>query len=176
MFDRMTNKTRFYAVLFGFLLVMLIVYRLNIKKTIFMIHQYHEIKSTINQGVSNSQRLLNLQNHLREINLLLGSNISGNDLHEKIIDKIVEQSNEGLKIWEFPKSQIFANESMEIYTYKLTLTGDFKSIVKFVNELEAKEKLSRIRSVNFEMKKIRETNSVKLYAEIFLQNITVAKE
>jgi hypothetical protein len=177
MFNRFTYKTKFYGTVAIFMLMLLVIFRLNIKKTAILRREYITVKTNIQSGKDTPERLIILQDKLSGLNSMLGSTISHTDLHEKIIKSVLNNPNADLiKIWEFPKNSIYSDGNMDIFTNQLILNGDFKSLVKYLYLLETKEKLSRVRSASFKMKKMRGTINEKLYVEILLQNIEIAQK
>ncbi len=177
MFNQLTYKTKFYGTLAVFMLMLIVIYKLNIKKTVALRHEYLTVQTDIQSGKDAPRRLIILENKLTELNSMLGSTISHTDLHEKIIKSILGDPNTDMvKIWEFPKSSIYSDGNMNIYTNQLTLNSDFKSLINYLYLLETKEKVSRVRSACFKLKKMRGTMNEKLYAEILLQNIEIAQK
>ncbi len=174
MFERLSYKRKFILVIAGGIVMFFLVFKLNIKKTIVAGKEWRKLKNQTTNIADINGRNNQLENRLLELNDLLGSSLSPANLRASVLTSVVELTP-GVKIdlYEIPKVYTYYDGDMEVYTNKIVLKGDFKSLLKYLYLLETKEKISRIRSVNFIYTKQRGTQYESMYAEFYLQNIKI---
>ena len=174
MIENLSYKRKFFLLLVVGIIFLVLVFKLNISKTIALGRQWKTLEHQLVQISDIRGKEQQLKSKLERLNNLLGSAVSPGDLRERVLSSVVNQApGKNIDLYEIPKVYTYTDGDMKIYTNKIVLKGSFKSLLEYIYILETKVKLSRIRSVNFIRTKQRGTKYESMYVEIYLQNIEI---
>lgn len=173
MLESLTYKKKNQLLIVIAIFLGLLIYFVSIKRTISAFKDYSK-NIKLYETASNSPVLLKqLHSEVDDINAKLrAQNSVGEQYSEKLIELITnycQSTNSILK--EFPKTEIAQKDDLVIETNKFTLAGDYITLLKFVYLLEQKNRLGKIVSVNYSIKKDYKSNGKILTVTIYLQNI-----
>ena len=167
------NKLLMIAVLFLFVLI----YSFGIKKTVNTILEYKKISENYEQ-VQNAPKLLNdLQSKLNKINKSVDfkreNSLSSEQNILELVTKICQDSK--MTLMQFPKTNKTQKGDFLVETNQFVVEGSFANLVLLVYQIEQKNKVGRVASIQYELKKNNETKKQYLIATIFIQNIKNVK-
>lgn len=157
----------------GILLTALLVYSLGIKKTMNAYMAYSDAKKKMELAANAPEKAAQLENKLSEMNAKMGDQgTKEQNTTEALLSLITNycQNNHAV-LREFPQTTMTEAEDMSIETNRFTIGGDFATLVNLAYILEQKNKLGKVASVNYQLKKDFKTKEMMLTASIFLQNI-----
>lgn len=168
----MTNKTKNIVLLSGFVVALLLCYKLAISKTLALKTNYNELNHQELLFKNTPRQLSLLKQKQRYYDSILtkyqrnGSSVQNNLL--KTITSFAKSNN--LKVIEFLEPHIYNQDDHNIKTYLFTLEGNFNAILKLTYKLEQQTKFGEIISINFEKKKNFRTGKYFLQASILLKS------
>ena len=114
-----------------------------------------------------------LQKELQQMDVKIGNhNTREQNTAEALLGLITGycQNNHAV-LREFPETTVAEEGNMLIETNQFVVGGDFFTLINLVYTLEQKNKLSKVASVNYQLKKDFKTKEMLLTATVFLQNI-----
>jgi hypothetical protein len=154
-------------------LVLFFVYEMAIKETINMYNTYSEGEKKIALAASAPMLAAQLEKKLMQIDIKLGNE---NKKKQNTADALLElttnycQNNHAV-LREFPKTTIIEQGDMTIETNQFIVEGDFVTLINLVYILEQKNKLGKVASVKYQLKKDFKTKEMVLTAAIYVQNV-----
>lgn len=157
----------------GVILMVLLVYSLGIKKTMNAYMEYSDAKKKMELAANAPEMAAQLEKKLSEMNAKMGDqNTKEQNTTEALLSLIANycQNNHAV-LREFPQTTMAEAENMSIETNRFTIGGDFSTLVNLAYILEQKNKLGKVASVNYQLKKDFKTKEMLLTATVFLQNI-----
>jgi len=168
---KLTKKNKY--LIFGFIAMLVISYKLALENTIVAKMRYSEnvekqasISNLPKQLSMLSQKEQFLDKQLQELNL---EDTSMQSSLLKFLNKQVRQYK--VKVIDFNSPHIITTENEEIATYIFNLEGGYTNILKTLNSLENNGSFGSITHVGFEKKKNYRTKRTYLQAEVFLEQI-----
>ena len=168
----MTNKTKNILLIVGFLLALVLCYKLAISKTISLKKEFNSLalEETLFENAPKQVSLLKQKQKYYDAILdkyqLNGSSLQNNLL--KTINTYADSTN--LKVVNFLEPHIIKKNDLKINTYQFTLEGDFNAILKLIHKLEQKTKFGEIINLHFEKKKNFRTGKSYLQAYLLLKS------
>jgi hypothetical protein len=169
---KFTERHIRYAILAGFFVMLLVSYKVAIKSTITTYSDYKELKEKSRVAEDLPIRIAELQEKLNDLNQTYFDAVKIIDnTHELFLDKLGQfASANRTTITEYPKEHIYETSSVLIETHSAILTGRFINLLKVLYQLEVKERIGRIVSVEFFTETNRRTKVSSLYMRLYIQN------
>ena len=149
------------------------VYELAIKETINMYSTYSDAEKKITLAASAPMLASQLEKKLSQIELKLGNeNIKKQNTADALLELTTNycQNNHAV-LREFPKTTITDQGDMTIETNQFVIEGNFSTLINLVYILEQKNKLGKVASVKYQLKKDFKTKEMALTAAIYVQNV-----
>ena len=168
----MTQKTKNILLVVGFILVLVLSYRLAISKTLALKGEYNILKKEVVLFKNTPKQLSLLKQKQKYYDSLLnkfqikGSSIQNNLL--KTINTYADSSK--LKVVSFLEPHVFVNNSLTMKTHQFTVQGDYNTILKLIHLLEQQTKFGEIINLYFEKKKNFKTGKYYLQAHVLLKS------
>jgi len=177
MFENRTYKTKNKLLLLIAVLALLLVYLFGLKKTINAIVEYKRISENYEQAQNAPRLLLELQKKLNKINKSVDFSKENTLTAEQNILELVTKICQEYKmtLMQFPKTNKTQKGDFLIETNQFVVEGTFANLIKLVFQIEQKNKVGRVASIHYELKKNMETKKHYLVATIFIQNIKNVK-
>lgn len=165
----MTYKQKYQLLLVGILAFTFIAYWLAFGKTWAA---YSKTK-TLQQQLSNAdqawKQIQTYQQQLKELEAEQNNqNFSQNTLFQKVTNFCHDKK---LAIREMPESKVYKQQDIKILHNPIKVEGSYIPIVQLLYELEQKQKLGKVVSVEFNLGKNLQNRKKELVASIYLQNI-----
>lgn len=153
--------------------VIYFVYSLAIQKTIVAHNEYTAAKSQMELAANAPKAVSQLEKQLHLIDLKIGDqNADQQNTVQALLEVITNYCQKNHVILrEFPETTAAKQGELLIETNFFVVEGTFASLINLVYVLEQKEKLGKIASVNYQLKKDLESKEMALTAAIYLQNI-----
>jgi len=172
----LTYKKKNLLLAVGMVLAVFIVYSFGIKKTVDAYTVYSDAKNKMELAANAPKMAFQLEKELIEMDKKIGShNISEQNTSEALLGLITNycQNNHAV-LREFPKTTVAEEGDMLIETNQFMIGGNFSTLINLVYILEQKNKLGKVASVCYQLKKDFKTKEMQLTATVFLQNIKKA--
>jgi hypothetical protein len=172
-FKNIPPRTKFKLLLWSLPIVVFILYKLGISKTVNEIHLYKTLNANLQKsGQTNDEekrQQLNNRQLLEKYKVyILDTTRSENNLFTTISDF---SNTEGVKLMEYEISGMDTASGSKIITRKVTLRGKYKEMVKLIHLLETKNQAGRISSVAFKSSRDQKTDSIYLDCSLYIQNL-----
>jgi hypothetical protein len=131
---------------------------------------------TLNTFIENNNTLSEIENLEASMTDVSGrtpeiSTVSHDYISNGLIVNYIKNSDNDIVIDKFIPSKIDLGNGLFLHTAQITVYSDYISIVKAINNLEQTANQCSIVSVHFQSEKNRQTNNVKLKANIIIQQI-----
>lgn len=173
MFENLTYKKKNILLAIIAVLLVFAVYSLGISKTIKAYHAYSESENKMKMAENAPAMAVQLEKELIRMDEKLGNqNTAGQNTAESLLNLITAycQSNHAV-LREFPRTSIASQSDMIIETNQFVVGGSFATLLKLVYILEQKNKVGKVASVKYQLKKDFKTKEMLLTASVFIQNI-----
>lgn len=154
-----------------------LIYVLAVADTVELIQYNIRVKKQV-QNLSNApQKIDMLQEQLQILERDLGGIDEDYIQHQDLLLEKVSHFcyKHYLALREFPHYQKEIDNSFEIYTTRIEVTGSFHNILKLTYYLEQEIQAGRVSSLLIEKRKDRKTRRIVLTGIIYLQNIRKQK-
>lgn len=173
MFKNLTYKKKNILLMIVAVLALYLIYVLGIKKTFVAYSEYIKAQSQIELAANAPIMAAQLEKQLLQIDSKIGKqNMNGQNTGQALLELITNycQKNHALLL-EFPETIDTKQGNLLIETNVIVVEGNFSSLINLVYLLEQKNKLGKIASVRYQLKKDIKTKEMALKAAIYLQNI-----
>jgi len=170
---KLSNKHKFYLLIAGIILILILAYNMAISKTIELEQSCNVIETNLNAAGYAPEKIALLRKKLANIESLYGSDFEDLDkLQEKLLQHVSYSCKKyQLVLIELPDVHEFKHTDYIIKTFKIVVEGNYTDILKFIYDLEFKPALGKLASIKFYTHTNFRKNSKRLYAQIIIQNI-----
>lgn len=172
MLKNKTYKKKLQVMLGGSALFLLLCYFVSINKTVSMIVESNKMEDLLNSVADAPNKINKIKARLLQIeNSVIKSDNENNNFQENLLEKVSKycQVNK-IILREFPQAHKYNQQNYNIETYTIAVEGPFVKLLKLVFALETTN-AGKMISVKFESKLDYKTNTNRLTATIFIQNI-----
>ena len=173
MLKNLTYKKKNKLIIIVAVLALYLIYAFAIKKTMASHSEYTKAESQIELAVSAPLMAAQLEKQLLQMDSKIGKqNKNGQNTEQALLELITNycQNNHSV-LREFPETTVAQQGNLFIETNLFVVEGDFSSLINLVYLLEQKNKLGKIASVRYQLKKDFKTKEMALTAIIYLQNV-----
>jgi hypothetical protein len=170
----MTNKTKNIILVIGFLLALILCYKLAISKTVVLQKQYETLN---HQKVlfENTPKLVSL---LKQKEKYYDSLLSKYHLDEssfqnnllKTLNTFADSSH--IKVINFLEPHTIKQNDLKTNTYQFTLQGDFNAILSLVYQLEQGTKFGEIIGLHYKKEQNYRNGKYYLQAKVLLKSFS----
>lgn len=145
----------------------------NLSESIETIQGYYSLKKSATDNEYAFQNVTQLEQELNSYNHQLGYLTSSDTSNQsRLLAYISEFSSQHkTRINLLPRSISSLENGYEVETNVVQLEGDFKEMLQLLYAIEQEKRLSKVVSVNFELKEDWITKSRRLLATVYFQNI-----
>ena len=167
------QKNKYLAIGAGVFVV--VIYLFAISHTISEYHQVKELKRKVQKAKQSPGQMAVLENRLAFINSKVNDYlIDSTRNQEGILDAVSTfcQKN-NLILREFPKTGFEEQKDITIETNVIIAEGTYINLLRLIYELEHKNKVGKVASVNFNYFMDTKRKKQVLTATIYLQNIRI---
>jgi len=168
----MSSKSKNILLLVGFVLALVLSYKLAISNTIKLRKEKNALLQQELLFNDTPRQLTHLKQKQQYYDSLLtkyqlnGSSIQNNLL--QTINNFAAESN--LKVIGFLEPHILNQNNLIIKTYQFSLEGDFNKILELLHKLEQQTKFGEIINLHFAKKKNHKTGEYYLQAFVLLKS------
>ncbi|MBN1953391.1 MAG: hypothetical protein JW801_19455 [Bacteroidales bacterium] len=165
-------KYRFFYLLTGIGVVILLAYQVAIKVTVDKMIRYRELKTNISQLDKVLEEIKDLKQQAVFLNArYFNTQDNIENTHEYYLDRLSQIASEKrVSVTEYPSEHVYRNNSLQIETHIISLQGSFIRLLNVLYQLENREKLGRIVSVDFFSETNRRTKLTTLTMQLYIQN------
>lgn len=166
----MPYKQKFFLIVFGCIILLLAIYKKNIRELIAVNQQINAIDLDLVKVDGSHDQIYYLTNEINNIDAIIGGQSKTPQLVQQYILDFITKSEYKVNIYSIDDTHIVDDESFHIYTNKLQIEGNFKTLLQLLFYIEKKFKHSKIVSARFFVKENYAKNSKNLFLELILQN------
>lgn len=177
MFKNLTYKKKNQLLIIASVLILYLIYAFAISKTIASYDEYNKAKSQIELAANAPTMTAQLEKQLLQMDSKIGKqNLNGQNTEQALLELITNycQNNHAV-LREFPETTVAKQGDLFIETNLFVVEGEFSSLINLVYILEQKNKLGKIASVRYQLKRDFKTKDMALTAAIYLQNVKQQK-
>jgi hypothetical protein len=165
----MNYKQKYQGLLGGIVLFLVIAYYLAFGKTWTAYQTTNQLQQQLSNAGQAWQEIEGYQRQLKKLESEQNNQFfTQNYLFQKVTTFCQENK---LAIQEMPESIVYEQQDVEILHNPIKVEGTFVPIVQLLYNLEQKQQLGRIVSVEFNLGKNYQSRQAELTANIHLQNI-----
>jgi len=168
----MTNKHKNILLLLGFVMVIVLCYKLAFAKTFALKTTYNDLKhqEILFKNTPKQLSLLKQKQHYYD-SILTKYQLNGTSVQNNLLQTITSFAKTNkLKVSGFLEPHVFDQNDIKIKTYQFTLEGNYNSILKLTHKLEQETKFGEIINIHFEKKKNFRTGKYYLQAFVLLKS------
>nr|WP_321355540.1 hypothetical protein [uncultured Draconibacterium sp.] len=170
--DRFSYRQKSLFLFAGTILLLLLTYVMSISKTIEITKSIKNLDRKILMAQTAPVQIDSLQTKINRWNKNLLSEVSLNEIQQRIFDELNQTGNLSKVTIKGIKRIDEKNENeITINTYEIDFTGEFKTLVQTLNHLEQKMKYGYILSSSFEMVKNRKKRIDELRLKLIVQSM-----
>ena len=173
MLNTISYRKKNQLLIAGIVLFLIIIYFFGIKKTITAYQQYQEVNEQMLVAANAPIMAAQLEKKLLVMDAKIGNSDTINDNKAQALLELTTnycQQNKAV-LREFPRTIAIEQGDLTIETNMFVIESDFTTLLKLVYTLEQKEKIGKIASVRYQLKKDFKTKEMALTATIYLQNV-----
>jgi hypothetical protein len=172
MLKNISEKNKFYGLLVGFGIMVIICYKVAISSTLEIAGQYRILKKRALVAIDIPKKTSVLNQELKELNSkYFNSSENRQESHEVILEKISRiSSDHSVLLIGYPAQHTFKTSSVVIETHAGLLRGGFIDLLRVLYALENSEHVGRISSIEFYTETDRKTKTKYLFSRIYIQN------
>lgn len=170
----MSLKQRNIIVLIGFLLLLLVCYKIPIAQMLNAKKEYNKLEQESNLFSNIPQKISSLNKEKVYLDSILSKYQFSADksFQSNLLETIASFSEQhSLKVITFDEPHSHFKNETTLNTFSFSVRGTYNNILGLIHELEQIKKLGKVLSINFEKKKNYRTNISYLEAIILLQRI-----
>ena len=173
MFNGISYKNKFFALIGLTILFAVIAYTLAFKKTFMIKEEYKKIKSQLEIVDKAPEEIARYEKKMREYNSLLDIDLTENkDAQEILLEEISNYCEEHKMILkEMPRIHISSDQGYEVWTNTVVIGGDFIQLLKLLNNMEKQKVFGTISSVKFHSEENFRSRRRFLTMTMYIQNI-----
>ena len=164
----MTSKKKYQLLCLGTILFFFIAWQLAFGKTWAAYQQTHQIQNKLVQAGNAWQEIEYYEQQLKKINKQ-SSRIFTPELLFSEVTNFCQKKK--LAIIQMPLSTKYIEQGIEVLHNPIQVKGSFKATVELLHELEQKQQLGNIVSVEFKTKRNIKSRQLELITTLYLQNI-----
>ena len=168
----MTNKNKNIVLIAGFLLLLILSYKLAISRTFAVKAEYKTLKKeeALMQDIPRQLATLNRKQHYYE-GMLSKYQLSGSSIQNNLLKTINSYSKDHhLKVVQFLEPHVIKGNDLTVKTYQFTLEGDYNNMLGLIHKLEQDTRFGEIINLHFEKKINYRTGRPYLQAHVLLKS------
>jgi len=177
MMENLTNKNKLIILGVAILIMVILMYHLAIKKTLYLWKENNILSEKIEMLENAPNMIKNIEMELGGIKNLIYTGDSNPDNFRVELLKIIAKNSAMHKVTFKELPEYYSNNQNEywIHANKITLEGDFKHLISFIHSLEEDDHAGNLVSSCFYIIKDIRTKKESLMADIYIQTINSAK-
>lgn len=175
MFENLSYKHKFFAVLIGFLILFLASYKKTFKHTIAAKKEL----SLTEEKLLNTDNLYNdlykVKNEITALdNLIGGHSLKPEYVQQQILD-FVSNTEIDINIVTIDDVHLYTDYEFLVYTNQIEFQGTYENLIHLLYDIEKNFKNSSVVSAKFHSKQNYVTKKRNLFLKIILQNYEKTK-
>ncbi len=173
MFGGMTYKKKVWLLGIGTVVLVILVYRMGIRKTVEQKRFCRELEEKIELVSYAPKEIVRLQEQLDAMNSYFGEDTTGYpDLRTMLIEVTGSYCDrKGINVKEIPEPVYEVKEDMHIEINQVVLEGKFHELVKYLYFIEMEEKLGKVASVRFFVEKDVRSKVERLRMKVVVKGV-----
>lgn len=174
MLSSLTYKRKFQLLLLFAALFGVLVYQTALSKTILLYRQNKALDVHLKDAEAAPGRFKQLHAKLKAIDQVVQQSQydSTQNMHDYLLGILSSYSKQNnIFIKSFPETAFYRQGDFEIQTNIFVLQGDFIKLLQLVYQLEQKQHLRKVSSVQFQSTKDMDAGKTILTATVYLQTV-----
>jgi hypothetical protein len=169
-FNNLTYKKKFLAVILGFIILLLAAYKKTIRQTLAAKQELSLVQEQLANTNQSHNVLFSLQDQVKGLDNIIGGNNLKPELVQPSILNFITKKGQDVNVVSIEDVHTFLDTEFKIYSNQITVEGSYNKLIELLYTIEKEYKASRIVSTNLYSKKNYQTKTTKLYLKIILQN------
>ncbi len=169
MLDKISHKRRFFLVVLVLVLLVFAVYKKTYQPIFNLKNELNASQQLVENTTQPFAKIENLKTELAVLDKVVGNSENHALIQQKILDFITTHSF-NVSVVNIADSHIHKGNAFTIFTNKIVLKGNYKTLLKTIYTIEKEFKASKIVSTKFYSKKNYRTNKTELLLELYFQN------
>ncbi len=170
MFENLTYKQKFLAVIGVFILLFLASYKKNFKNMFLAKQELKNVEQKLLSAQNSFSEIYILKNNIRSLDNIIGGHTTNPEQVQQMILDFISQKGSKVNLISIEDLHLLLDKEFLIYTNQIELGGSYTDLTNLLYEIEKNFSYSRVLSAKFYTKKNYRTNTKNLYLKIILQN------
>lgn len=175
MFNNLTYKTKFIAVIVGFILVVLACYKKTYKHMFAAKKELNTVEQKLVNTDDSYSIVSNLKYDITQLDNLIGGQTKNPQFVQQDILDFISKTNYKVDIVSIEDMHIYEGEEFNVFTNQIEVEGSYEALVKLLHQIETYFKNSRVTNTSFYSRKNYKTKRKQLFLKIILRNYEKAK-
>ncbi len=166
-------KYRFWSLVGGFFVFLLIFKSLSIDLTIETMAEYNRSKEELARNTLNIRNLSQVQDELELVRNQMGASIQSTPIDEQYMQLVSEQeSKRRIKIKKLPQPLTLAENGADVIHLEFEMSGTFKELIQSLYEVERENVEGNVYSVRFDKQLNRITRRPELNMKVHVSEVS----
>ncbi|PIA79288.1 hypothetical protein BFR04_00060 [Gaetbulibacter sp. 4G1] len=175
MFENITYKKKFFAVIIGFALLFMACYKKTYRHMFAAKKELNNVEQKLSSIDDSYNKLYALKNEIQGLDNVIGAHsIDAEDVQQELLDYISKMGID-VNIVSIEDVHLYSDDEFLVYSNQIELEGSYTNLISALYKTEKSFKNSRVISSAFYSKKNYITNKQNLFLKIILQNYEKAK-
>ncbi|WP_233702564.1 hypothetical protein [Hyunsoonleella flava] len=168
----MKIKSKNIALVFGFLTLLFLSYRLAISKTMDLKNEYQLLKKKEDLFKNTPKKLSLLKQKQKYYDSVLNEHqIKGGSIQNNLLQVLTSFSKtSNLKVVGFLEPHVTDNEDISVKVYRFTVQGNYNDILKLVHHFEQNTKFGEVINLHLEKQTDFRKRKKYLQAKVLLRS------
>lgn len=150
--------------------VLLLVYRQNIRPTLELYYQCHEIQEQVKKAEHANTRVQVLRNELKRLNKISGnSRLSNEEIRQAILTN-TNQFSKQATLTGIKEPHLYSINQLEVLTHAFDLQGNFKELIGITHDFESHFTDARLSALKLYAVEDHRSKKTSLYGTYYFQN------
>jgi hypothetical protein len=170
-FAQLSYKRKYYLLIAGIVIFLLIAYSLSFKNTISAVSDYFLLDEKRETLKDAPQKIRQIEHQMKQMEHFLVSQ-DGSTLEEQLLEKTTQFCKKNqLTLIGFPQTLSSEYQDYLILTNEVVIESSFKESLRFIYDSELIHRTGMVASVQLIKKQDMKTKRQHLFTHIFFQNI-----
>lgn len=172
MFKNFTHKQKYFALIGGIVLFLLLSYQLSISKTIAQFEKLSQEKAKLEKAENAPVRIKQLQREIAQLNAQVGKlDQEFESFQERLLSNVVQLGEQhDVQIISVEEPHAYNRNGFEVQTAIIRLRGSFKHLTTLIAALEEKSSEGRLAATTFQVVEDKKLKKYSLETELHIQN------
>lgn len=171
----MQQRTKNFALVIGFLLLLVVAYQLTFSKTFKLGKEIGQMEIQKTELLQHTQKANSLKQRERHADSILSKfRIKNRSVQNHLLDFLNEEAAQGgFSIAEFVQPHLLKEQGVAINSYPFKLKGSYQAIERVLYQMEQKYTFGKVAHVSFERKNNFRKRTQELECYVIVERLEV---